>query len=271
MLPVDLVLVRHGQSEENLADKMARRGDNSYLNSEFVKRHGRQFRLTDNGIVQSKAAGEWIRKNISTFFSHLYVSDFIRAKETAVHLDLPQARWKVKYEIRERDQSFMNNSPNLGHKYLLGLEQYRYAHDPFYSYPAGGGESIATLCLRLKTYFLDDLEKECRQGEKAIVVCHGHVMRALQLVIEDLGHDDFIRLDVSREPAERILNCQIFWYSRRDPETLRVDSTEFVAVRSVCASGLIGDYGWRRIVRNNLSSNEELLAEVKRCPRYLND
>ena len=94
-------------------------------------------------------------------------------------------------------------------------------------------------------------------------------MRALQLELEDLGHDDFIKLDSSKEPADKILNCQIIWYTRHDPDTLKVESSKLVAVRSVCANGLIGDYGWRRI-QSRCYSNEDLMAEVQRYPRLLN-
>lgn len=269
MLPMDLVFVRHGESEENLADKMARRGDTSFFTPEFRNRHSRTYRLTDNGVAQSKAAGEWLRKNIPVPFGCFYVSDFIRAKETAAHLGLPNAQWRVRYDLRERDQSFMNNSPNHGHGQLLPeLEQYRFGFDRFLSYPAGGGESIANLCLRLKTGFFGELKSECH-GKIVIAVCHGHVMRAARLIVEDLGHDDFVRLDSSTNPADRILNCQILWYTRRNPNTLQEESAEFVAVRSVCASGLVGDYGWRRIGRN-LRPSEDLLAEAERYPRQFN-
>ncbi len=259
MLPIDLIFVRHGQSEGNLAARMSEKGDNSFFTPEFRDRHSRSFRLTDKGIEQAKAAGEWLRKNVPMPLDHFYVSDHIRAKETAVYLDLPQAQWNDKYVLRERDQALVGNY--LNHK--------QDHFDQFFSYPAGWGESIATLCFRLKSGFFDELEKECQsETETAIAVCHGHVMRAAEVIAEDLGHDDFVRLDSSKEPTDRILNCQIIWYTRRDPDTL-VECSKFVAVRSVCAHGLKGDYGWRRIQRHRYS-NEDLMAEVQKYPRHLN-
>ena len=257
MLPIDLIFIRHGQSEENLAIKMSKKRDNSFFTPEFRSRHSRSFRLTDKGIAQAKAAGEWLRKNAPMSLDFFYVSDFVRAKETAFYLGLSQVQWEVKYELRERDQP-----PSFG-------LDYQNVTDPFLFYPAGnGGESIATLCLRLKTGFLSELEKKHSRG-KGIVVSHGHVMRALQLELEGLGHDDFIRLDKSKEPADSILNCQIIWYTRCDPVTLAVNP-EFVAVRSVCVRGLVGDYGWRRIQRRKYS-NADLMAEVQKYPRQINN
>ena len=268
MLPIDLIFVRHGQSEGNLATRMNERGDNSFFTPEFKERHSRSFRLTDKGITQAKAAGEWLRKNIPMPLDRFYVSDYVRAKETAVHLELPGAQWRVEFQLRERDKALMDNCPSDEQEKLFALEQEQHKVDSFLSYPAGGGESIAMLCLRLKTDFLSHLAREC-SDKRVIVVCHGHVMRALQLELEDLGHDDFIKLDSSKEPADKILNCQIIWYTRHDPDTLKVESSKLVAVRSVCANGLIGDYGWRRI-QSRCYSNEDLMAEVQRYPRLLN-
>src|SRR3989338_6760651 len=95
MLPIDLIFIRHGQSEGNVANKASRKGDNSFFTPEFRDRHSRSFRLTDKGISQAKAAGKWIRKNIPMPFDRFYVSDYVRAKETAACLDLEAAQWRV--------------------------------------------------------------------------------------------------------------------------------------------------------------------------------
>ena len=63
MLPIDLIFVRHGQSEGNLAHRMSEKGDNSFFTPEFRERHSRAFRLTNKGIEQAKSAGFWLKKN----------------------------------------------------------------------------------------------------------------------------------------------------------------------------------------------------------------
>ena len=105
MLPIDLVFVRHGQSEGNVANRASRNRDNSFFTPEFLERHSRTFRLTDKGIAQAEAAGEWLRANVPTLFDRFYVSDYIRAKETAVHLHLPHAFWRQEFHLRERDKA----------------------------------------------------------------------------------------------------------------------------------------------------------------------
>lgn len=266
MLPIDLIFVRHGQSEGNVANKASRKGDNSFFTPEFRKRHSRAFRLTDKGVEQAKAAGFWLKKNIPMPIDRFYVSDYVRAKETAAYLELPEAQWRVEYQLRERDKALMDNCPVDEQKNLFGLEEKQYQLDPFLSYPAGGGESIPLLCLRLKTDILEHLAREC-SDKRVIIVCHGHVMRAFQLEIENLGHDDFIRLDDSEDLAEKIRNCQIIWYTRRDSENVKLQS-HMVAVRSVCPWDPDGDYGWRKIERRRFS-NKDLMADVEKYPRHI--
>ena len=162
--------------------------------------------------------------------------------------------------------ALMDNCPEDEKKRLFALEQKQYEVDPFLSYPAGGGESIAQMCLRMKADFLEHIAREC-SDKRIIAVCHGHVMRPLQLELEHLGHDDFIRLDKSEDPADKLHNCQILWYTRRDPDTLKL-MPALIARRSVCALGAIGDSGWQRIARPKYS-NEDLLEEVGRYPRQV--
>src|SRR3989338_9810446 len=269
MLPIDIILVRHGQSEGNVANKASRKGDNSFFTPEFRNRHSRTFRLIDKGIVQAKTAGEWLKKNIPMPLDRFYVSDYLRAKETAAYLHLPKAIWRVEFHLRERDHALIDNCPDDEKKNLFAFEQRQYEADPFLAYPAGGGESLAALCLRQKTTMMAHWAREC-SDKRIVVVCHGHVIRAIQIEFEDLGHDDFIRLDSSEEPADKIRNCQIIWYTLRHPDT-RVIEPHLVAVLSVCPlfpKDIVEDHGWRRMERNRYTSRD-LLKEVDRYPRHI--
>ncbi len=267
MLPIDIILVRHGQSEANVANKASRRGDNSFFTPEFRQQHSRSFRLTERGVEQAVAAGVWLKTNVPMPLDRFYVSDYIRAKETAYGLDLPCAEWRVEFQLRERDKALMDNCPADEQKRLFTLEEQQYELDRFLSYPAGGGESIPLLCLRLKADLLEHLAREC-SDKRVIIVCHGHVMRAIQLELEHLGHDDFVRLDASEDLKDKIRNCQILWYSRRDPDTKKISASHLVAVRSVCPWDPNGDYGWCYIERH-LLTNQDLQREVEQYPRFI--
>lgn len=265
MLPIDLILVRHGQSEGNVANKASRKGDHCFFTDEHRERHSRDFRLTDRGIRQALSAGEWLRTNVPMPLDRFYVSDYIRAKETAVLLALPSALWRIEFHMRERDMALMDNITDAEKKERYAREHALYEMDPFLSYPAGGGESFAAHCFRMKGAMLSHWAREC-SDKRVVAACHGHVMRALQVELEALGHDDFIRLNNSEEPEDKIRNCQIMWYSRRDPETQLLSNSP-VVVRSVSPSEK-KDFGWRRIIRRKYT-NEELAAEVERYPRYI--
>jgi NAD+ kinase len=70
-MPLDLVLVRHGESEGNVASRFAEAGDNSVFSEEFCNRHNSRLRLTDRGRQQASAAGDWIKRNIGDHFDAL--------------------------------------------------------------------------------------------------------------------------------------------------------------------------------------------------------
>lgn len=265
MVPIDLILVRHGQSEGNVANHASQDGDNCFFTEEHLGRHSRDFRLTDKGIWQAQCAGKWLRANVPMPLDRFYVSDYIRAKETAVELALPNALWRSEFHMRERDHALMDNIPNPEKKVRYADEHAQFVLDPFLAYPAGGGESFAVQCLRMKATMLEHWCREC-SDKRIIAVSHGHTMRALQVEIEALDHDDFIRLQGSKKHEDKIRNCQVMWYTRRDPDTGFL-ADHFVSVRSISPSE-DKDYGWRRILRRKFT-NDDLRAEVDRHPRFI--
>ncbi len=266
MLPVDVVFVRHGRSEGNEAKKASQRGNHSFFTPAFLERHSRTFRLTNKGIKQVKAAVKWLRKNFPRPFDAYYVSDYIRAKESAVHLDFPKAKWEVHVQLRERDKGLMDNISVSEQQKMFAREMHQYEIEPFFAYPAGGGESIAGFCQRLDAGFV---EPEIRKSnvERVLVVSHGHVMRGMEFILEDLSHDEFVTRDKSERNRDKIRNAQIIWFTRRDPDTNELNQ-DFVAVRSVCPWDPKGDYGWRRIERK-FYSNKELMEEVRMHKRQI--
>jgi len=87
------VLIRHGQSEGNLAQDSAEDGDTSYFSPEFRQRHTSRYRLTELGVEQAVVTGQWVRENITESFDRYYVSEYVRAKETASYLGFEHAEW----------------------------------------------------------------------------------------------------------------------------------------------------------------------------------
>lgn len=268
MLPIDLIVIRHGESEGNVANRAGRNGDTSLFTPEFRNRHSRDFRLTDLGIKQAQVAGDWLRRNVGFPIDRFLVSDYIRAKETAYELAIEGAAWSVEYQLRERDMALMDNLPPDEKERLYDVEQRQYELDPFLSIPAGGGESVAALCLRLKADIIAHIARDYSSMSVAMV-CHGHVMRALQLELLQLGHDDFLYLDRSKDPKDKIHNCQIMWYTRRDPSDGRVQGPRLYAWRSLSPWNQDqSDTGWVKIERKRMS-NDQLRDDVARYARHV--
>lgn len=126
--------------------------------------------------------------------------------------------------------------------------------DPFYGAPPNG-ESISNLCLRVDRV-LDTLHREY-PGKSVIIVCHGELMWAFRVRLERLLEDDFIRLDKSKNPHDRIHNAQILHYKNGHQ------------VRSICPSDkTLSSNGWKEIYRKQFS-NQDLLDDVEKHPHVI--
>lgn len=267
-LPLELVLVRHGQSEGNEAHKLSKRGDLSAYTTEFKNRHSSAYRLTDNGIKQAKVAGDWIKDNIGDKFDRYYTSEFVRAMETASLLELPDPQWYTEVVLRERDKGVLDNMPwtekNQKHKYDMELR----SRDSFFWAPPGG-ESIANVCVRVDHTF-NTLRRECSNKQRVIIVCHGEVMWAFRVRIERLSQIRYHQLRSSKDPKDSIHHAQILHYSRIHPTTGEV-FPDFRFMRSACPwKPNISDEEWMEFDRPTYS-NDELMQSVLTVPRYVNN
>lgn len=266
-LPLELVLVRHGQSEGNEAHHRSKKGDLSAYTPEFKKRHSSSYRLTDNGINQANLASSWIKDNIGDSFDRYYTSEFVRAMETASLLDFPDAQWYTEVVLRERDKGVLDNLPwtekNQHHKYDLELRK----RDSFFWAPPGG-ESIANVCVRVDHTF-NTLRRECG-NKRVIIVCHGEVMWAFRVRLERLSQIIYHQLRSSKDPKDNIHHAQVLHYSRIHPTTGEV-YPNFRFMRSACPwKPNVADEQWMEFDRPTYS-NEELMQSVLTVKRYVNN
>jgi len=265
--PTDLVLVRHGQSEGNLAKHFAKLGDDSYWTEELKHRHTSKYRLTELGIEQSKLTGKWLKENISETFDRYYTSEYLRAKETAAYLNFEGAEWFSEFYLREQDMGNMEEfEQNIEHEENYNREIDRKSIDAFY-YAPPGGESIANCCLRVDVW-LDNLRKSC-SGQTVIAVCHGNILKAIRIRLEHLRQEDWIKIK-NHDIHYISYNCQIVHYSRRDPNTGKIHRN-FEFVRSTCPWDLRRSEPneWTKIPRVKLT-NELLLKSISEVPQLVN-
>ena len=75
----EIVLVRHGESEGNLAFNRSVAGDHSLYADEFLERHSSFWRLTDQGRAQALTTGEWMRDNLDVNYDSFFSSEYLRA------------------------------------------------------------------------------------------------------------------------------------------------------------------------------------------------
>ncbi|CBZ50663.1 putative phosphoglycerate mutase [Neospora caninum Liverpool] len=312
-MPVDLVLVRHGQSEGNLAQRLCRQqqqnpgslsGSNDpssasashsrdnaatepgmgVWSKEFRERHNSLYRLTDKGRMQAAVAGRWIRSHVATLFDKYFTSEYVRAMETAAMLSLPSARWATEMYLRERDRGILANKPHHERHEQHPEEMRRKERDAFY-----WQVWHASCPWRIVLFTTAECAWGTVAGLRVIIVCHGGVIKSFRALIERVRPTES-RAAISSSGAgpggagaagggggsttargqlEKIHNCQIVWYSRRDPRTGSI-SSKYNWVKSVCPWNMnLSSNQWREI-RRHVYSNEELLRSVHQVPQLVN-
>jgi len=256
-MPKDLILIRHGHSEGNLAVETAKRGDNSFYTPEFRERPGHQWRLTKDGCQQATTTGKWLQRNIGGDFDRYYVSPYIRTRETAGLLDIPNAEWRISQRLRERDWGDIDAIPLVEFKKIFPHNALRKEIDALYWRPPGG-ESIADVRMRVRSFF-DTLHRECAD-KKVVVVTHGEFMWAMRAELEYLNDEQWIAAD--KDPKMKIYNTQVLHYSKTDPSGQ--NNTHYLGwVRSVCPWKKDVDSGWQKIARKKYTG-QELLKQVNK-------
>ncbi len=224
-MPHHLILIRHGESEGNVAGAAAKQGDLSHFTDEYVTTPGRRWQLTATGRAQAQATGAWLRELLADTrafgpVGRHYVSPYDRTRQTAGHLGLVDdsgrpAEWFLNRTLRERDWGDIETIP-IGE--FLESELYannarRREIDPLYWRPPGG-ESICDVAENRVRNFLDTLHRE--MGDRTVVaVSHGEFIRATRITLERT--DDATYVAWETDPVQRIHNCEVFHYTRIVP------------------------------------------------------
>lgn len=262
MMPFSLTLVRHMESEGNVATHASMNGDDSYYTPEFRAKHSREWRLSERGRGQAPTVGAWIRKNVRETFDRYLVSDYLRACESAGLLGLPDAKWRRDINLRERD---WGEADVLTHRERLARFGDIFARKAANSYlwSPPNGEAMPHVVARAKDN-LGTLHRECSDGH-VLIMSHGEVMWAYRMLLELLTMEDWNRLDASKDPFDHIYNGQVIQYTRVNPTDPTDVRKRFEWTRSVCPTDLsLSSNVWRPIVRRTYS-NEELLASLERA------
>lgn len=263
VMPVDLILIRHGQSEANIVHEESMRNPNYVVPVDFSKTHDSLKRLSPLGHEQAKAAGEWLKEHNLTQFDQYFVSPHKRACQTAGLLDI-NGRWKKDDRWRERDWGEYSIVDRATREAFYGASTFLKTTSEWYWKPPGG-ESLATgVRLRFDS-ILDGFHRETSpqsETSSAVVVTHNETIRVSQFVLEALTPEIWNQQEA--DGTARLANCQILHYSRRNPETGEI-SARISWRRSVCPwdSSLSWNNGeWVPVdTRRREFTDAELLAD----------
>ena len=264
----DVVLVRHGESEGNVAFNRSMAGDHSLYTGEFLERHSSFWRLTDRGRAQALTTGAWMREHMRTDFDGHFSSEYLRAMETSALLNVPDARWKPEVMLRERDWGEYDLASQYERRVAFRRYEARRRRESLFWSPPGG-ESLAQVVQRVDSVLL--FTNRRFESGRVCFVCHGELMWAFRLRFERLTQLQYRQMQADPQVADRIHNCQVLHYSRRDPNTGELYE-DFKYMRSVCPWDLsLSDSSWRTIDRSGGLTDAQMLDEVERYPRIYND
>lgn len=268
-MPVDLFLVRHGQSEGNLALEAAKHGDTSWMTEEYQQRIAADYRLSTLGREQAVGAGRWIRdwmtdRNVDRF-DRFYCSPFARARETAALLGVPNAEWQLEPLLRERDFGLWEgrSRSDVAKRFPLSAEakeRNRFLWRP------DGGESTPDLDMRAREV-LATLAREMSQ-QRVMVVTHEDVMWAFRFRLEKMTVERWI--ETQDDDDHDIVNCGILHYTRlSDDSPASAIEEKFCRVRVV--DPLNPDAAkWHPITRPRFT-DAELLEQLNGIPPLWQD
>jgi probable phosphoglycerate mutase len=185
----ELILVRHGQSESNVAFPKA---DAAGLLESGLTGRDADVDLTDLGREQARAVGRWLAALPAERLPEVAVtSPYKRAVET----------WRIAAETSGRDLPAPVTDDRLVDRLLGDLEmltqraiRQRFPDEHGRSQTAGeylyrppNGETFGDIAERL-TSFLADLNRD-HAGRRAVVVAHDSVVLMMRAVIEGLDWD----------------------------------------------------------------------------------
>ena len=183
-----LVLVRHGQSQ---------------WNEQNLFTGWRDPDLTEQGIGEARAAGHGLKAELEAqgiLFDHGFTSELQRAQKTCALLletqgqtDLPVTR---NIALNERDYGDLSGLNKDDARAKWGEEQvhiWRRSYDT----PPPGGESLKDTAERVLPYFQTEILPRVTAGENILVAAHGNSLRALVMVLDGLGEDEIIDVNIA--------------------------------------------------------------------------
>lgn len=203
--PAELTLVRHGESEGNLANAAAYAARAERLDLTLADP---LVPLSELGVRQAVALGR--RLGEETPPDVCVVSPYLRTQQTADHL-LAAAGWTTSVprltdeRLRDREQGILDRLTSFGvRRHYPAEAERREALGKFYYRPPGG-ESWADVALRIRS-LLSDLRAD-RSEQRLLVVTHDVPILVFRYLLESLAATDAVTL------SGEVVNCGLTRYT----------------------------------------------------------
>jgi probable phosphoglycerate mutase len=203
--PSNLVIVRHGESERNVAKDRAKRGASAHTFGLGLR--DMDTPLTKRGLQQARETGAALAKPYR--FDAVFSSPYRRALQTSECIlscleDKPPI--VLEERLREIEFGILDGLTKEGIKKKYPEEYARREREKKYWYRPPGGESRPDVALRVHS-FLGTLTRDYR-GKSVFIVCHSVVVLIFRRLLERWTEDQYLRVD--RE--EDVLNCSVTAY-----------------------------------------------------------
>ena len=219
--PALLVLVRHAESERNVAKK----GNRFFLDDESRKSvlgvADHRTALTARGREQALQTGAALREKFGVF-DYAYHSGYNRTRETLDGLlgsysEEERARIRVRHHLflRERDTGYTFDMTTAESEAAFPwLQDYWNTYGPLFGRPPGG-ESMADVAKRVYL-FLSVLFRD-RVGKRVLVVTHGGTIWMFRMLLERWTWEE----TEEHFRTSNIRNCSVTHYAL-DPRAGRL-------------------------------------------------
>jgi broad specificity phosphatase PhoE len=261
-LPMEIVLIRHGQSEANVVQSEEKAGREHPRAAEIRQRPDWEQRLTDLGRDQARQAGEWLDAHglAPRTFDRAYTSMMLRAFETAALVG-PDVEWSPEVKVIERDWGHFGATPlHVRSEQFPHTERARKTSPLFARFD--GGESMFDTVMRAHA-MLGTLSRDVPDGS-AFIVAHGGLLWGFRFILERMLPAQFHALD--EDKSERIGNLDGLHYTRVSPDDPSVISPTFSSgwTRRLNPLNDAESGEWRRVEGRRRLTADELMAEVNR-------
>lgn len=204
----EIVLVRHGESEGNVAATRARQ-EGAHVIS--VPARDADVGLSGTGREQARALGRLLSGTPEGERPHVWSSPYARARQTA-ELAIGTGGWRtgitVDERLRDRELGILDMLTGAGVEARFPEEAERRRWLGKFYYRPPGGESWADVALRLRS-LLADLDQRM-PGQRVMLVCHDALVMLFRYLLEGLSEQELLDLAA----ASTILNASVTRFVR---------------------------------------------------------